>query len=216
MYRLYNETGLAAISSMPIDPSNLQSSSEPLIDPLLVALNDSNSKIRNRAARALGDIRSVEAIDPLINRLKDEDIKVQDSSALALRKITGVDLDKDQQKWMEWREKSTNAVGRVQFPQENISAKALPTYSQILATYPEGALGIYGVRTEGNVTKVTDEGWDLNLTQIEIKNGDAVIQGYGTKITLDVPVTVDGKTFDAGSKLTVDKDLNWVEVSSWD
>ncbi|MGB4652012.1 HEAT repeat domain-containing protein [Methanothrix sp.] len=91
-----------AISLMPIDPYKLQPSSEPLIDPLLVALNDSNSKIRNQAARALGDIRSVESIDPLVKRPKDEDAKVQDSSALALRKITGVDLDKDQQKWMEW------------------------------------------------------------------------------------------------------------------
>ena len=216
IYRLYNGTGLAAISSMPIDLSNLQPSSEPLINPLLVALNDSNSGIRDRAARALGDIRSTEAIDPLINRLNDEDIKVQNSSASALLKITGVDLDKDQQKWIEWRGRSTNAIERVQSPQETISSNSLPTYSQILATYPEGALGIYGGRTEGNVTKVTDKGWDLNLTRIEIKDGDAVIQGYGTKITLDVPVTVDGKTFDAGSKLTVDKDLNWIEVSSWD
>ena len=49
-----------------------------------------------------------------------------------------------------------------------------------------------------------------------IISGDAQIQCYGAKITLDIPLTVDGKRFETGAKLTVDKDLHWIQVSSWD
>jgi hypothetical protein len=42
------------------------------------------------------------------------------------------------------------------------------------------------------------------------------IQCYGTKITLKVAVTLEGRNYPPGTKLTVDKDLHWVEVLSWD
>jgi hypothetical protein len=38
---------------------------------------------------------------------------------------------------------------------------------------------------------------------------------YGAKITIINTVTIDGKIFQAGAMLTVDKDLNWIQVSSW-
>jgi hypothetical protein len=42
-------------------------------------------------------------------------------------------------------------------------------------------------------------------------------QCYGTKLTVgDQPVTLEGKTYQPGTKLTVDKDLHWIEVSSCD
>ena len=50
-----------------------------------------------------------------------------------------------------------------------------------------------------------------SVTSIQISDSKMLIQCYGTKITLDVSVTADGKAFDAGSRLTVNKDLNWVE-----
>jgi hypothetical protein len=31
-----------------------------------------------------------------------------------------------------------------------------------------------------------------------------------------VPVEIEGKAFEPGTKLTVDKNLQWIEVSSWD
>lgn len=36
----------------------------------------------------------------------------------------------------------------------------------------------------------------------------------GAKLTIKEAVTIDGKTYQPGARLTVDKDLNWVEVSS--
>jgi hypothetical protein len=39
---------------------------------------------------------------------------------------------------------------------------------------------------------------------------------HGVKITIKEDVTIDGRSYEPGAKLTIDKDLNWVEVSSWD
>jgi hypothetical protein len=41
-------------------------------------------------------------------------------------------------------------------------------------------------------------------------------QCYGTKIIVMERVTLDDKTYEPGVKLTVDENLEWVEVSSWD
>jgi hypothetical protein len=41
-------------------------------------------------------------------------------------------------------------------------------------------------------------------------------KGYGTKITVVGPVTIDGVIYEPGTPLTVDKDLEWIEVLSWD
>jgi hypothetical protein len=215
IYRLYNSTGLACnLSSTHIDPSKPEPSTELLINPLLIALNDSNSDIRYRAARALGDIRSTQAIDPLINGLTDNDPKVQDSSESALLKITGMDFGKDQEKWIEWRRMNMDAREQVQMVTGTTSTISLPTYSQILETYPAGT---EICQTEAHVTNVTNGVWELvNIKAIHVSNKGIVTQCYGTKITLDEPVTLDGKTFEAGSNLTVDKDLKWIQVSSWD
>ena len=51
---------------------------------------------------------------------------------------------------------------------------------------------------------------------LTIVNSQVVVQCFGTRITLDVPITVDGKVFPAGTRLTVDKNLNWIAVSSWE
>ncbi|HPJ30324.1 MAG TPA: HEAT repeat domain-containing protein [Methanothrix sp.] len=108
IYRLYNGTGLACnLSSTPIDPLKPEPTTEPLIEPLLIAMDDNNSNIRYLAARALGDIKSTVAIDPLINALNDSDSSVQSISLVSLYKITGVDLGKDQNSWIEWRQGTT-------------------------------------------------------------------------------------------------------------
>jgi hypothetical protein len=39
---------------------------------------------------------------------------------------------------------------------------------------------------------------------------------YGVQLTLEVPFTFDNILYPAGAKLTVDKDLNWIQVSGWD
>ena len=40
-------------------------------------------------------------------------------------------------------------------------------------------------------------------------------QCYGAKITVKEDVTLGDVAYESGTKLTVDKDLQWVEVSSW-
>jgi hypothetical protein len=50
---------------------------------------------------------------------------------------------------------------------------------------------------------------------ISIGKGQTEYQCYGTKLTVKKKVTLEGKTYKPGTKLTVDKKLKWVEVSSW-
>jgi len=40
-------------------------------------------------------------------------------------------------------------------------------------------------------------------------------KSYGVKITVMETVTINKKIYQPGSLLTVDKDLNWIQVSSW-
>ena len=62
-----------------------------------------------------------------------------------------------------------------------------------------------------------DAGGDwLVRGSIEIRDSKFMIKCYGTKVTLEVADTVDGVRYPAGTKLTVDKNLDWIEVSSWD
>ena len=90
---------------------------------------------------------------------------------------------------------------------------ALPTYSEILKTYPKDAelcatdADLVGVEPDGRV-RLTGELSFTAARGIEYKC-------YGTKITVMVKATLDGTTYDLGTKLTVDKNLDWIEVSSW-
>ena len=105
----------------------------------------------------------------------------------------------------------------------------LPTYSEILGTYPEG---VELSCTDAQVSEVTsDGGWvftgglvcpgGARLTVAE--GGTFTVpgawdnwRGYGAKITVAGPITIDGVTYEPGTLLTVDKDLEWIEVLSWD
>lgn len=95
---------------------------------------------------------------------------------------------------------------------EEEEGKALPTYSQVLNTYPANT---ELCQTEADIMGGDDNGLSLSGS-ISIRNGQFVYQCYGTKLTVRVQVTLEGKTYKPGTKLTVDKDLNWIEVSSWD
>lgn len=108
---------------------------------------------------------------------------------------------------------------------------AFPKYSEILKTYPAGvALSC----TKAEVSEVTADGqWTFTgglvcpgQSQLTVESGGKFTTGelffgrpwksYGVKLTLKNSVTIDGKTYPAGTLLTVDKDLNWVQVSGWD
>jgi len=107
-----------------------------------------------------------------------------------------------------------------------------PTYSQIVKTYPadaklcgtvasivevlpSGAWKLSGTASgsmEGEwitYDDITDEKMSNKLTNI-------VTRCYGTKITANVSITIATQTYEPGTKLTVDKNKQWVVASSWD
>jgi hypothetical protein len=91
-------------------------------------------------------------------------------------------------------------------------------YSGVLATYPPGtdlcrAQGFLGGQDEGGIILGDKSGNGIYVAW----GGSFSIQCYGTKLTVgDRPVTLDGQTYEPGTKLTVDGNLDWVEVSSWE
>ena len=60
---------------------------EPIVEPLIQALNDESEDVRLRAAEALGKIGDTRAVEPLIQALKDKRVSVQMNTAEALGKM---------------------------------------------------------------------------------------------------------------------------------
>ena len=97
-----------------------------------------------------------------------------------------------------------------------------PTYSEVIKTYPKDvkpcetdvSVEEVGVRGMG-VTAVGDDGWRVKGT-VDIREGKTLIKWYGAKVTLNVSAVLEGKNYKPGTKLTVDKDLKWIEILSWD
>jgi len=89
-----------------------------------------------------------------------------------------------------------------------------PTYSEVLRTYPKGAELCKTVASVEGVGE-GDENWLLK-GDVEFRDSRMLVKCYGTQITLNVPVKIGDKTYEPGTKLTVDKDLNWIEVLSWE
>ena len=71
-------------------------------EPLIAALKDEDSRVRWRAANALGRLGDHRAVDPLIATLKDESSLVRRGAADALESITKQDFGEDQAKWQQW------------------------------------------------------------------------------------------------------------------
>jgi len=92
----------------------------------------------------------------------------------------------------------------------------MPLYSEIVDTYPAG---VELCKTEARLEGISANGsWLLN-GDIQIKDNQMQVKCYGTKITVNVEggdVIIDGVMYAKGALLTVDKDLNWIEVSSWE
>lgn len=102
-------------------------------------------------------------------------------------------------------------------PTDTPNPKAnLPTYSEIIKTYPAG---VELCTTVASLEAVGENGsWLLN-GDIQIKDNQMQVQCYGTKITVNlegVDLILDNVIYSKGALLTVDKDLNWIEVSSWE
>jgi hypothetical protein len=96
-------------------------------------------------------------------------------------------------------------------PTSSSTSTNLPTYSQVLQTYPTG------VRLCKTVVTVKESNGEILVKgDVELIDNKQRVRWYGTKVTAETDITFEGVTFHAGALLTVDKDLNWIEVSSWD
>jgi hypothetical protein len=90
-------------------------------------------------------------------------------------------------------------------PTTSVAKPGLPTYSEVVATYPGGV-------DKCDSTVVSLAGKRFTLTAGSRLN----FRCYGTKVTVTQSTSVGGTTYKAGTKLTVDAKMNWVPVSSWD
>jgi hypothetical protein len=92
------------------------------------------------------------------------------------------------------------------------------TYTELLKTFP---------RTQkacGTVVYLQDVGnSNLMVLSVDPKGSDPfqraptdpTIKCVGTRVSVTKDVTLLGKRYKRGARLTVDKNKNWVEVSSW-
>lgn len=112
---------------------------------------------------------------------------------------------------------STSEPTAAPAPTDTPNPKAnLPSYSDIIKTYPAE---VELCTTEALLEGIGGDGsWLLN-GDIQIKDNQMQVKCFGTKITVNVEggdVIIDGVVYSKGALLTVDKDLHWIEVSSWD
>jgi FKBP-type peptidyl-prolyl cis-trans isomerase len=102
-------------------------------------------------------------------------------------------------------------------PVKKESAKPLPSYEEIVNTYPDG---VPLCQTDADIVAGNDQELSLQARQdgsISVnEEGQPRYQCYGARLTVRKTVTLKGKTYRPGARLTVDKDLYWVEVSGWE
>jgi peptidylprolyl isomerase len=99
-------------------------------------------------------------------------------------------------------------------PAKKERGKPLPTYEEVVKTYPDG---VPLCETEATIVGGNDQQLSLEGGYVPVNdNGDQRYQCYGTKLTVRKKVTLKGKTYPPETKLTVDKDLYWIEVSGWE
>jgi hypothetical protein len=117
-------------------------------------------------------------------------------------------------------------------PTATLAPSVSNKYSDVVKTYPTNAALCSQVDffknvldsgyTCKDVVQVTGQGADgsphlcVGSCSATISTSENVIKVYGVRVEVKAAVVFDGKTYSSGTKLTVDKDLQWIEVSSWD
>lgn len=86
----------------------------------------------------------------------------------------------------------------------------LPTYSEVVATYPASA------DLCDSVANLTASGYEVTGGSIQMRNSKFVMPCYGAKITVTQSTSVNGKKYKVGTKLTVNRKMNLTPVASWD
>ena len=95
-------------------------------------------------------------------------------------------------------------------PTTSIAKSSLPTYSEVVATYPAN------VDKCDSVANLTADGYEVTGGSIQMRNSEIVMPCYGVRITVKQLTSVKGKKYKVGTKLTVDRKMNLTPVSSWD
>lgn len=96
---------------------------------------------------------------------------------------------------------------------KKVPAKPLPSYEEVVGAYPDG---VPLCSTDSEIVGGDDQQLALEGGHIAVnEEGEPRYQCYGTKLTVRKKVVLKGKPYRPGAKLTVDKDLYWIEVSGW-
>lgn len=108
----------------------------------------------------------------------------------------------------------SSGLANAKSPAKEEGGKILPTYEDVAKTYPEG---VPLCETEADIVGGNDQQLSLGDGYIPANaDGEPRYQCYGTKLTVRKKVILKGKTYPPETKLTVDKDLYWIEVSGWE
>jgi FKBP-type peptidyl-prolyl cis-trans isomerase len=108
----------------------------------------------------------------------------------------------------------SSGVATAKSPAKKERGKTLPTYEEVVKTYPDG---VPLCQTEADIVGGNDQQLSLGGGYVSVNDdGEQRYQCYGTKLAVRKKVTLKGKTYQPETKLTVDKDLYWVEVSGWE
>ena len=101
-------------------------------------------------------------------------------------------------------------------PARKGSARPLPSYEEVVNAYPDG---VPLCQTDADIVGGDDRQLSLQARPdgyISVnEEGEPRYQCYGAKLTVRKTVTLKGKTYRPDARLTVDKDLYWIEVSGW-
>jgi hypothetical protein len=86
------------------------------------------------------------------------------------------------------------------------------SYSEVIGSYPSGTKLC---NVEGQIVSgFSENDWQIILSgKVEAIDNQIQYPCYGTKVTSEVPIQVNGKRYPAGTKLTVDGNLEWVVVT---
>jgi peptidylprolyl isomerase len=107
-----------------------------------------------------------------------------------------------------------SGLANAKSPAKKERGKPLPSYEEVVKTYPDG---VPLCETEADIVGGNDQKLSLGDGYVPANDdGEPRYQCYGTKLTVRKKVTLKGKTYPPETKLTVDKDLYWIEVSGWE
>ena len=107
-----------------------------------------------------------------------------------------------------------SGLANAKSPAKKERGTPLPTYEEVVKTYPDG---VPLCETEADIVGGNDQQLSLEGGYVSVnEEGEQRYQCYGTKLTVRKKITLKGKTYPPETKLTVDQDLYWIQVSGWE